>query len=103
MDGATEKDKSVEGLALTSFFYLLCVGGYTQKRRKTNTRTIQFKMCDIDFKCGYTLITKDTTDDELMGATASILRQSNQQNGNRGRQDGGSSHGRINDVGGFVF
>ena len=49
---ATEKEKAVGDLAIIAFFYLLRVGEYTQKKRKTNTRTIQFRYCDVAFKQG---------------------------------------------------
>jgi len=81
---ATPKEAAIGDLALISFYYLLRVGGYTQKKRKVSTRTIQFRMCDIAFKCGNTIISRDAPEEVLMTATAATLRLSNQKNGVRG-------------------
>ena len=81
---ATPKDKAIGDLALISFFYLLRVGEYTQKRRKGNTRTIQFRWCDIAFKNGNTIIPRNAPAAELLKATVATLRLSNQKNGIRG-------------------
>ena len=60
------------------------MGEYTQKKRKACTRTIQFRICDIAFKNGNTIIARDAPLAVLMGATAATLRLSNQKNGIRG-------------------
>lgn len=41
-------------------------------------------MCDISFKCGNTSISRDSSELELMTATAATLRPGNQKNGIRG-------------------
>ena len=81
---ATPKDEAIEDLAIVSFYYLLRVGEYTQKRRKGNTRTIQFRWCDIAFKNGNTIVPRDAPAADIFGATAATLRLSNQKNGIRG-------------------
>ena len=81
---ATPKDEAIGDLALISFYYLLRVGEYTQKRRKGNTRTIQFRWCDIAFKNGNTIVPRDAPAGDILGATAATLRLSNQKNGIRG-------------------
>jgi len=82
--GATPKKTAICDLALISFFYLLSVGKYTQKRRRNKTRTIQFRICDMAFKRGNTVIPRDISAAELVGATAVTLHLSNQKKGIRG-------------------
>ena len=81
---ATPKEQAVGDLALIAFFYLLRVGEYTQKKKRKNTRTVQFRLCDIAFKKGNTIIPRDAPPSELLQATAATLRLSNQKNGIRG-------------------
>jgi len=79
----TPKELAVGDLALISFFNLLRVGEYTQKRRRLNTRTIQFRMCDMALKCRDMIIPRDTNKEVMMATTAATLRFSNQKNGMR--------------------
>ena len=65
-------------------FFLLRVGKYIQKRRKGNTRTIQFRWCDIAFKNGNTIVPRNAPASEVLAATGATLRLSNQKNGIRG-------------------
>jgi len=81
---ATPKEQTVGGFGLIAFFYLPRVGGYTQKRKHSSTRTIQFCFKDIAFKKGDNIIARDASDEELMKATGVILMLSNQQNRIRG-------------------
>ena len=83
-DGATSKEQAVGDLALIAFFYLLRVGEYTKKSKKTNTRTIQFRLMDIAFKQGDTIIPADAPASTILNASAATLRLSNQKNGIRG-------------------
>jgi len=84
LDTATPKEQTTGDLALIVFYYILRVGEYTQNRRKTHTRTIQFWYCDMAFKNGNTIISRDVPDDEILAATGGTLRLSNQKNGMRG-------------------
>ena len=81
---ATPKDNAVGDLALISFFYLLRVGEYTRKSKKGNTRTIQFRLCDVAFKNGNSIVDRNAPASAIMAATAATLRLSNQKNGVRG-------------------
>ena len=74
----TPKETAIAGLALISFFYLLRVGEYTQKRHKSHTHTIQFRMCDIAF------IPQDTLAEVIGTAILATLYLSNQKNGVQG-------------------
>ena len=76
---ATQKEKAVGDWALISFYYILCMGEYTQKRRKTKTHTVQFRMCDIAFKRGNTIIPHTASVEDLMSAIVATLRLSNQK------------------------
>jgi len=81
---ATAKEQAVGDLGLVAFFYLLRVGEYTQKRKRTSTRTIQFRFRDFAFKKVNTIISCDASEAELMEATGATLRFKNQKNGVRG-------------------
>ena len=81
---ATPKEQAVGDLTLIAFFYLLRVGEYTQKSKRANTRTVQFRLCDIAFKKGDVIIPHTASRDEILSATAATLRLSNQKNGMRG-------------------
>ena len=80
----TPKDTAIGDLALIYIFYMLRVGEYTQRWEKTNTCTIKLRLCDIVFKNGDVLITRDAPASEILAATAATLRLSNQHNGIRG-------------------
>ena len=45
---------------------------------------VQFRFCDVAFKKGNIIISRDAPLSELLQATASNLRLSNQKNGIRG-------------------
>ena len=46
----TAHTRAVGDLSLISFYYLLCVGEYTVKGKRNNTKqTVQFKLEDVTF------------------------------------------------------
>ena len=57
---ATEKEKAVGDFLLIQFFYLLRVREYAKKKRRGNTRTIQFRKLDIAFKKGNKILSMET-------------------------------------------
>jgi len=81
LKGVTPKEQSVGYFVLIAFYYLLRVGGYTQKHKRAKTRTIQFRLLDVVFKKGDTIIPRDATLENLLEATGVTLRLSNQKNG----------------------
>ena len=81
---STPKEQAVGDLTLIAFFYLLRVGEYTQKSKKSNTRTVQFRLCDIAFKKDDTIVPHTASKEDILSATAATLRLSNQKNGMRG-------------------
>ena len=60
------------------------MGEYTQKSKKSNSRTVQFRLSDIAFKNGDTIIPPSAPPSHFPQATAATLRLSNQKNGIRG-------------------
>ena len=87
LSGATPKEQAVGDFGHIAFYYLLRVGEYTQKRKRSKTRTIQFRFSDIAFKKGNTIIPRDAPIEELLEETGATLRLSNQKNGIRGGDD----------------
>ena len=50
--GATELDWAIGDLVMIAFCYLLCIGEYTVKSSRNDTKhTVQFKLEDITFFC----------------------------------------------------
>ena len=82
--GATERESAVGDLGLIAFYYLLRVGEYTQKKKRPDTRTVQFRFCDVAFKKGNTILPRDAPLEVLLTATAATLRLTNQKNGIKG-------------------
>jgi len=73
LKGATLKERAVGYFVLIAFYYLLRVGGYTQKHKRAKTRTIQFRFLDVAFKKGDTIIPRDATLEYLLEATGATL------------------------------
>ena len=86
------KELAVTDLMIVAFFYLLRSGEYTKPRyvtqngkRRSATRTIQFRIKDCGFFDGCVAIDKKTaTLDMLVNATSATLRMNNQKNGRMG-------------------
>ncbi|KAL9178895.1 hypothetical protein ACHAXT_011868 [Thalassiosira profunda] len=87
---ATPQQQAVGDLVMVAFYYLLRVGEYTtKKRRKTRTRTRQFRIKDVTFFRKNDLgllvaIPRTASDEAIMSADAATLRISNQKNGDAG-------------------
>ena len=67
-----------------AFYFLLRVGEYTLPPEHRTTRTVQFRICDIRFWQGQTLL-PPTSDAAILAAASSVtLIMDNQKNGQRG-------------------
>ena len=88
--GTTPFQQAVGDLIVIAFYYLLRIGEYTAKtRRKSRTRTRQFRVMDVTFFVrdddGYLVaLAVDASAKDIMRAEAATLRISNQKNGHAG-------------------
>ena len=74
---ATPRDRSIANLLVMAFFFLLSVGEYTRPHcRVLVTRTVQFRVCDVRFWHGQTLLPPTSN--------PALLTVDNQKNGQRG-------------------
>ena len=84
------QQQAVGDLIIVAFYYLLRIGEYTTKGKRTKqTRTRQFRVQDVTFfrrdKTGFLLaLPPSASDDSILNADAATLRISNQKNGNLG-------------------
>jgi hypothetical protein len=67
-----------------AFYFLLRVGEYTLPPEHRTTRTVQFRICDIRFWQGQTLLPPTSDAAILAGASSVTLIMDNQKNGQRG-------------------
>jgi hypothetical protein len=67
-----------------AFFFLLRVGEYTRPADHVTTRTIQFRVCDVRFWQGQTLLPLTSDAATLAAASSVTLTIDNQKNGQRG-------------------
>ena len=67
-----------------AFFFLLRVGEYTLPPENRTTRTVQFRVCDIRFWQGQTLLPPTSGEAILAAASSVTLIMDNQKNGKRG-------------------
>ena len=67
-----------------AFFFLLRVGEYTRPADHVTTRTLQFRVCDVRFWQGQTLLPLTSDAATLVGASSVTLTIDNQKNGQRG-------------------
>ena len=81
---ATPTARATADLIVMAFFFLLRVGEYTRPRAHTVTRTIQFRVCDVRFWQGQTLLPLTSDAATLAGASSVTLTIDNQKNGQRG-------------------
>jgi hypothetical protein len=87
-NSADPTDQAVADLTIVAFFYLLRVGEYTMPRSKVRTRTVQFRVQDVQLwgkdATGRTIRLPNTAPLAiLLSATAATLTIDNQKNGNR--------------------
>ena len=81
---ASPSAKATADLIVMAFFFLLRVGEYTRPADHVTTRTVQFRVCDIRFWQGQTLLPLTSDAATLAGASAVTLTIDNQKNGQRG-------------------
>jgi hypothetical protein len=67
-----------------AFFFLLRVGEYTRPHDRVVTRTVQFRVCDVRFWQGQTLLPPHSDPATLAAASSVTLTVDNQKNGQRG-------------------
>ena len=87
---STELDRAVGDLVMVAYYYLLCVGEYTVKSTRNETKQmVQFKLEDITFfrknrdgklRC----VPREVPDHILMTADGATLKLDNQKNGRKG-------------------
>jgi len=86
----TAHTQAVGDLALIAFYYLLCIGVYTVKGKRNNTKqTVQFKLEDVTFykktrngqlRC----LPKNAPAHLILSANSATLKLDNQKNGWKG-------------------
>ena len=81
---ASPRESATAHLIVMAFYFLLRVGEYTLPPEHRTTRTVQFRLCDIRFWQGQTLLPL-TSDPAILAAASSVtLIMDNQKNGQRG-------------------
>ena len=81
---ASPREIATAHLIVMAFYFLLRVGEYTLPPEHRTTRTVQFRICDIRFWQGQTLL-PPTSDAAILAAASSVtLIMDNQKNGQRG-------------------
>ena len=81
---ASPRETATAHLVVMAFYFLLRVGEYTLPPEHRTTRTVQFRLCDIRFWQGQTLLPL-TSDAAVLAAASSVtLIMDNQKNGQRG-------------------
>jgi hypothetical protein len=87
---ASELQKAVGNHALIAYYYLLCIGEYTVKSARDNTKqTVQFKMEDVTFfkkdSAGQLRkLPRNASHLAIMTADSATLKLDNQKNGWKG-------------------
>ena len=81
---ATPRDRATAHLIVVAFYFLLRVGEYTLKPEHQPTRTIQFRLGDVRFWQGQTLLPLTSDAVTLAAASSVTLTMDNQKNGQRG-------------------
>ncbi len=92
-DSNCPKKKAIADLLIIAFYYLLRVGEYTKPRFVTRngkkvkaTRTVQFRVQDVGFHKGTTVVDPKTTPVHLLTeCSGATLRIGNQKNGRMGQ------------------
>jgi hypothetical protein len=86
----SELNKAIGNLSLIAFYYLLCIGEYTMKSKRENTKqTVQFKMEDVRVfgkdKWGrLQCLPRDALDLAIASTMGATLKLDNQKNGWKG-------------------
>jgi hypothetical protein len=84
LDQQNPKERATAYLIVMAFFYLLRVGKHTLPLADVTTCTVQFRVCDIRFWQGQTLLPPATSDAGTLAAASSVtLTIDNQKNGQR--------------------
>jgi hypothetical protein len=87
---ARDLDQAIEDLTMVAFYYLLCIGEYTTKGARNNSKqTEEFKMGDIMFfakdKHGnLRCLPRDAPADLIASANGATMKLDNQKNGWKG-------------------
>jgi hypothetical protein len=88
--GSSEWDKATANLTMIAFYYLLCIGEYTVKGIRNNSKqTVQFNYKDVTFFCKNNLgqlqdLPRDAPDELISTADGPTLKLDNQKNGWKG-------------------
>ncbi len=87
---ARELDWSIGNLTMIAFYYLLCIGEYTTKGARNNTKqTQEFKLGDITFfdkdkQGNLCCLPWDAPSEEIQAADGATMKLNNQKNGWKG-------------------
>ena len=81
---ASPRETATAHLIVMAFYFLLRVGEYTLPPEHRTTRTVQFRICDIRFWQGQTLLPPNSDAAILAAASSVTLIMDNQKNGQRG-------------------
>jgi hypothetical protein len=88
--GKTNKERAIADLTMIAFYYLLCIGEYTVKGSRNNTKqTVQFKYEDVTFfkriiQGQLQCLLRDAPDDLIASADGLMLKLDKQKNGWKG-------------------
>ncbi len=86
----TTRTQAIGDLSMIAFYYLLCIGKYTVKGKRNNTKqTVQFKFEDVTFfkktKAGQLrCLPRNAPDKLILSANNATLKLDNQKNGWKG-------------------
>ena len=88
----TSKQQAIGDLSVIAFYYLLRVGECTfrtqkatRKCQRRRTRTMQFRVSDVTFRCNGRIIANNADLPTLLSADKATLCISNQKNGTKGQ------------------
>ncbi len=88
--GAWKLDCAIGNLTMIAFYYLLCIGKYTTKGTKNNSKQMEeFKMGDITFfakdkQGNLCCLSHDASADLIAAADGATMKLDNQKNGWKG-------------------
>ena len=81
---ASPREAATAHLIVMAFYFLMRGGEYTLPPGHRATRTVQFRICDIRFWLGQTLLPSTSNAAILAAASSATLIMDNQNNGQRG-------------------
>jgi hypothetical protein len=87
---ARELNHSIGNLTMIAFYYLLCIGKYTMKGMRNNSKqTQEFKLGDIDFfakdkQSNLCCLPQDAPSEQIELADGATMKPDNQKNGWKG-------------------